>query len=223
MDRYGKMQVLKLELRQDGKQKNTFASCRCECGNEKEVRLKHLKAGKIVSCGCNKAEKAKATCIKKNTIHNNSKTKLYSIWIGIKGRCNYPSSLHYKNYGGRGIKLCEEWLIFDNFQKWAMSTGHKPELVLDRINPNGNYEPSNCRWVTIKQNCNNKRNNVRYECWGESKTIPEWIEDNRCRCKNQTTLFYRIRKLNWNIERAIKTPSLRKTQSELELEMGEKS
>lgn len=215
MQKLGRITIERLELEKDGNQLSTYAYGKCDCGKDYKGRLKHLKSGKVISCGCHKSEMASKTCIAKNTTHNMAGSKLYSTWNGIKGRCLYPSSLHYRNYGGRGVKICDEWMIFDNFEKWANSNGYKSGLVLDRINVDGNYEPSNCRWVTIKENSNNKRNNVRYDAFGESKTIPQWIEDSRCLCKNATTLYYRFRKLGWGIEEALTTETFRRSNQKM--------
>lgn len=92
----------------------------------------------------------------------------------MKQRCLNPNLGSYKNYGGRGIRVCHEWMEFEPFFKWAMSSGYRPHLTLDRINVDGNYEPENCRWITLAEQQTNKRTNVRIYCRGETRCLAEW-------------------------------------------------
>lgn len=113
------------------------------------------------------------------TTHNNSRTRLYKIWDGMKERCYRPKHPHYKDYGGRGIKVCDEWIGeqgFYCFKEWAMSNGYSENLTLDRIDNDGNYEPSNCRWVTVKEQMNNKRSNHFINVGNECLTIAQCSE-----------------------------------------------
>ena len=98
---------------------------------------------------------------------------LFNLWQTIKNRCENPNRPNYKNYGGRGIKLCAEWQKAENFVRWALSNGYVKGLQIDRINNDGDYEPSNCRFVTCKQNSNNRRNSVRFYSDGECLTAEE--------------------------------------------------
>ena len=125
--------------------------CQCVCGNQKEIVFNYLMNGKTTSCGCYRIE----LTIRKG--HNNRKhgqkgTRIYNIWIGRKQRCFDVNSKDYSAYGGRGIKVCDEWLNdFQSFYNWTISNGYSDELSIDRINNDGNYEPSNCRWATAQQ------------------------------------------------------------------------
>ena len=102
---------------------------------------------------------------------------LYNRWVGIKYRCNCPTATNYKYYGGRGIKVCDEWnKSFVPFCKWALENGYREDLTIDRINTDGNYEPSNCRWATVKQQANNRTSNNIVEFNGESHTLTQWSE-----------------------------------------------
>lgn len=103
-------------------------------------------------------------------------TKIYSIWNEMRNRCSNPNDRNYPRYGGKGVSVCPEWSDFRVFYPWAMSNGYKEGLTIDRINPLGNYEPSNCRWITLAEQQRNRSNNVRIEHDGVSATIAEWCE-----------------------------------------------
>ena len=133
--------------------------CKCDCGNEKVVSGDMLRKGKTNSCGCLRKEETS----KRRRQHGKKGTRLYFIWVAMKARCNNPNNKRYSSYGGRGIKVCDEWQ--DNFQafnNWAIKSGYDEnakfgQCTLDRINVNGNYEPSNCRWATMAEQNKNKR------------------------------------------------------------------
>lgn len=110
------------------------------------------------------------------TTHNSTKTRLYKIWDGMRDRCKRQSHKHYKDYGGRGITVCEAWEDFKTFAEWAIAHGYKNTLTLDRIDYNGNYEPDNCRWVTMKEQARNKRNNHCVNVDGKTMTLSECAE-----------------------------------------------
>ena len=129
--------------------------CRCDCGKITEpIMGGNLRSGHTKSCGC------------KKTKHGKYNTRLYQVWHGMKKRCHCKTDQAYKNYGGRGITVCDEWKNdFSSFEKWAFANGYdetakQGECTLDRIDVNGNYEPSNCRWVDMKTQQNNRRNNI---------------------------------------------------------------
>lgn len=151
--------------------------CKCDCGNEKSVTTKYLGKG-TSSCGCF----SKEVHDKARTKHGKRFTRLYAIHKGIKDRCLNPNHPTYKNYGNRGIKICDEWLNdFEAFEKWALANGYdenapKGQCTLDRIDVNGNYEPSNCRFVSMKEQERNKRNNVLITYNGETHCMSEWAE-----------------------------------------------
>lgn len=128
--------------------------CECECGNTTRVVANSLRKGLTKSCGCLRKEVCKET----HTKHGEHGTRLYTIWQDMLLRCNYSGATGYEYYGGRGIKVCDEWSKdYIPFRDWAKANGYKDYLTLDRINNDGNYEPSNCRWATYKEQNNNSR------------------------------------------------------------------
>lgn len=137
--------------------------CKCDCGNFKDVRSDMLKSGKTKSCGC------------LHTKHGKRDTKIYHVFAEIKQRCYNKSSKSYPNYGERGIKVCDEWLNdFMTFYDWSVSHGYKEGLSIDRIDNNGNYDPSNCRWTDRKTQNNNRRNNTYISYNGKTQTLAQW-------------------------------------------------
>ena len=171
--RFGRLTVIK----QEGKYKNgaRLWLCQCDCGNQKHVAGTHLIAGRIKSCGCLLVE----TTVSRNRIekkkHGLRNTRIYNTWRNIKDRCLNPNNAAYHKYGGRGITVCDEWK--DNFQAfydWSMANGSADDLTIDRKDVNGNYEPSNCKWSNMKEQANNRRNNIKITYDGKTKTLAEW-------------------------------------------------
>ena len=133
----------------------------CDCGNHFISSGKDFSHGKIKSCGCLNRKKASIRAIERNTTHGKRNTRLYTIWKGMKARCGNPSATGFSNYGGRGIHVCSQWINnFEEFYHWAVSNGYADNLTIDRINNDKGYCPDNCRWVTMKDQQNNRRNNV---------------------------------------------------------------
>ena len=151
--KFGRWTVLERAKNRYG---NAYWVCKCDCGTVKEVCGSFLVTGKSKSCGCLKKE----LCSIKHTKHGFSKDKLYSVYNGIKDRCFRKNNPSYKYYGAIGITMCGEWRgNFMSFYNWAIKNGYKNGLTIDRINNDGNYEPSNCRWATMKEQRLNQGHN----------------------------------------------------------------
>lgn len=136
----------------------------------------------------------------KNVQHGGKGTKLYEVWCTMRRRCNSHNAQNYERYGGRGIKVCEEWNSdFRKFRKWAFENGYKEGLSIDRVNNNGNYEPSNCRWATHKQQSNNQSDTLRITYKGKTKTLHEWADILSIK---PHTLYYRVYRAKWDLDRA---------------------
>nr|DAJ74779.1 MAG TPA: PVL ORF-50-like family [Caudoviricetes sp.] len=169
--------------------------CQCDCGNTHIAGRDGLLRGSIKSCGCYKKEFAKQSFSK----HNLTNHRLYNTWCHMKRRCYNPTDKAYKNYGERGICMCQEWKDnFENFYNWAISNGYKENLTLDRIDINGNYEPSNCRFATLKEQQNNKQNHFYITIYNRTQTLSEWCEEKNL---NYGKILARIQS-GWTIEDA---------------------
>lgn len=176
--------------------------CNCDCGNEKITTGENLRRGMTKSCGC----------MRKNTFHvkkhGKSNSRIYMCWHDMKKRCYDKNNKRYKNYGGRGISVCGDWLGengFQNFFDWAMANGYTDELTIDRIDVNGNYCPENCRWITRKEQARNRTKSRIIEYNGEKKCLKEWSE---ILGVPYSRLSDRIVKLDWSIERAFTTEKI---------------
>lgn len=154
--KFGRLTVMEVAPRPDTAKTTHHKHwlCRCTCGREKVVDGSSLRKGLTKSCGCLAREGTS------NLKHGKSKTRLYGILADMRQRCTNPNNKSYKYYGGRGIKVCDEWLDkdkgFTSFYNWAMANGYSDDLTIDRINPNGDYSESNCRWATASEQNFNK-------------------------------------------------------------------
>lgn len=193
--KFGRALVLK---RVENKGIRVAYLCRCDCGNEFIALAHHLKGGGTKSCGCLRSDASIKRARKLLYKHGKCDTNLYKTWSSIKARCLCKTHRAFKNYGGRGITLCIEWANdFLVFEKWALANGYKKGLTIDRIDNNGNYEPSNCRWTTRTVQQNNRRTNRFIEYNGKKRTLSQWSKILNI---PETTLFGRL-KNNWPLDK----------------------
>ena len=170
-------------------------NCVCRCGTERDVRDAELRRHGSLSCGCYNVEVS--------TTHHKTGTRLYEIWHGMKQRCNNPDNKDAHNYCGRGIRVCDEWNNdFVAFETWALNNGYADNLSLDRIDVNGDYCPTNCRWATQSQQARNTRFNHFLEFGGKRQTIADWADETGI---DYYTLAKRI-EVGWPVERALTEP-----------------
>lgn len=164
-NRFGRLVAIRFDCSEKNKcgRKVRKWLCKCDCGNFKSVRIGDLRDGKVRSCGCLAKEWAKVANLQYGL---SNKEKLYGVWQSLKKRCYNKHLKAYKYYGGRGIRVCEEWNnSYPAFREWAYKNGYQEitlpngnnKLTIDRINNDGNYEPSNCRWVDMATQNKNKR------------------------------------------------------------------
>ena len=169
----------------------------CDCGTNKTVFVGNLKAGKSTSCGC----VAKQLTSERTRAHGLSHSAIHNLWTRIRQRCGNPSHGKFSYYGGRGIRVCERWSVFENFYE---DMGDIPEgCSLDRIDPNGDYSPNNCRWATKKMQARNTRSNHFVEHDGQRLTLAEWAE---IKGINQLTISKRLQR-GWPAGDAIERPN----------------
>ena len=184
------------------KRRETIWECLCSCGKTTTAKTYQLRSGSKRSCGCLSVEKSR----ERRTVHGEWGTRLHQLWKGMKARCYNPNHASYKNYGGRGIKVCSEWKDnFISFKEFMLSIGYDQELptgvqTIERIDVNGNYEPSNCTLATKKEQNTNKRNNHKATYKGETKTIAEFAEKYGQDVEN---ILNRINNYGYSIEEAI--------------------
>lgn len=187
-------------IRPHGRHKGTFSwECQCECGNTAIVKTSLLTRKIKKSCGC----LSKDGTVRANYKNGLWNTREHAIWIGMIARCHNPEHRYYKNYGGRGIKVCDRWRF--SLSAFVEDMGRVPEgHQLDRFpNNNGDYEPGNCRWTTPKQNNRNRRNNILITLEGETKVLSEWVEFFGL---NYSTVWRRYKDLGWTIEKSLTEP-----------------
>jgi hypothetical protein len=166
--RFGKLMVIEFSHTTKG---YAHWVCLCDCGATKTVRTNSLRCGKVRSCGCLRLEAMAAARAARDTTGWIPPSPEKAIWTNMKARCLRPQNKDFRYYGGRGIKVCEEWMCFENFLA-DMGRRPHPKLTLDRIDNDGNYEPGNCRWATRKQQNDNKRQGNKYRKAAEPCPAP---------------------------------------------------
>jgi hypothetical protein len=196
--RYGHLTVIAKVKK--NKYSKFYMLVECDCGTRKIVGQSELQQGKTTSCTCERTRRRR----EKLTTHGMYYTPEYNSWIGMKGRCNTPSNDNYDNYGGRGIRVCDRWKKFENFYE---DMGPKPdkEYTIERIDNNGNYESSNCRWATQEEQSNNKRNNRLIFYNNKTQTVAQWAKETGL---NEGTIRDRLDN-GWIVEDALEEPPMK--------------
>ena len=175
--------------------------CKCKCGNIVTVRYSDIKSGRTLSCGCLHKERA----IEANFIHGMTNSRLHQIWNNIKDRVFNHNCKQYKDYGGRGISICNEWKDnFTAFRDWAYSNGYQDDLMIDRINNDDSYSPCNCRWVDRLTQNNNTRKNVFLTFSGKKLTVSQWARELGV---NVSLLRCRLKR-GWTVEDTLSVPKM---------------
>ena len=195
--RYGRLTAQHRAER--AKNGNIMWLCLCDCGNTALVTAHCLRSGHTQSCGCYQKERAGDS----NRKHGRTKSRLHNEWLSMKARCYNKNNKRYNRYGERGIEVCQEWLdSFEAFRDWALANGYQDDLTLDRRDNDGSYNPDNCRWVTLKEQQNNRSTNYVVEYNGRKQTVTQWAEElgMSYRC-----LYSRLRR-GWDTERAFTAP-----------------
>ena len=181
--------------------------CQCDCGKTYITNSHNLLQGKSTSCGCKRIK----SNIKHGDGRHKNRSRLYHVWADMKNRCSSPKCHAYKHYGARGIKVCSEWMEYEPFRDWSITHGYADNLTLDRIDVNGDYEPSNCRWATWKQQANNKRGTRKLTYNGKTQSIQEWSEELGIK---RTTINNRIRR-GWCVEDILEKPVISKNKNHM--------
>ena len=195
--RFSRLVVIGEPFKQDGRYR---VLCRCDCGNELSVRCLSLANANTSSCGCLHKESVGAL----NRKHGMSKSPTYVTYLNMVNRCTDSTNKKFADYGGRGIGVCDGWI--ESFEKFLSDMGVRPSnATLERIDLNGNYEPSNCKWATWKEQQNNKRSNRVIEHDGQVLTLQQWADKTNL---SHSVIFYRLKR-GWSIEKALTTPAIR--------------
>ena len=176
-----------------------FWECDCDCGGKAIVRVDRISKGTTKSCGCLLNER-----IQSITMHGESKTRLHKVWEAMHERCERPGGTYYKDYGGRGIRVCEEWSQYTAFAEWARANGYdetapRGQCTIERKDVNGDYCPDNCCWTTQKEQSRNRRSSRFLTHNGETHTVAEWAEITGIRAR----LIYKRLYAGWPTERAL--------------------
>lgn len=194
--RFGKL--VAIQIAKKDKRGEYYWLCKCDCGNQKVVSSYKLRSGNTKSCGCFQRE-FRANGIRKT--HGMTNSKLYTIWQNMKHRCNDPKNIMFQYYGGRGIRVCDEWLGgFEQFMEWAMKMGYQEGLSIERIDVNGDYSPANCKWITKKQQYLNRTDSHLLTAFGKTQTIKEWADESGIK---YDTIERRVNQYGWDAEDAV--------------------
>lgn len=172
----------------------------CDCGSKITRCVDGLRRAAKPSCGCFKPGSLNKGRAPASKTHGMSLTRIYSVWQNMRWRCHDPNNYRFRDYGGRGIKVCDEWQRFEPFMAWAHSNGYRDDLQIDRIDNDAGYRPENCRFVTPAENMRNQRTTIRYVVGGESVSLPELAERYDLR---SATIRHRIENIGMTPDEAV--------------------
>lgn len=202
--RFGRLTALHRDT--DNKGKDSKWICRCDCGNVVSVYTHNLTRGKSTSCGCYRNELTKERMTTHGLSHKEH--RLYRVWDSMRQRCGNPKDSAYKNYGGRGIRVCDEWEDnFLSFRTWAISNGYNDSLTIERINVDDDYCPENCKWIPFSEQTSNRRKTKYITVDGVTHTVHEWAE---IKGINPLTIYSRIYSKHWDERDAVTRPVRRR-------------
>ena len=191
--RYNRLTVV--EIVEGSAPVKSYWKCVCDCGNVTFVSGANLRSGAVKSCGCLRKD------IKTTLRHNMTGTRLYNVWASMKNRCYNPNQASYKNYGGRGIHMCEDWRKTpDKFFEWAMGSGYSDDLTIERIDVDKDYCPENCKWIPFNTQQSNRTSCRSFTHDGRTQNLTDWCKELGLQYKQ---IHNRIYKLGWTFERAI--------------------
>lgn len=196
--KFGRLTAIRYVGQSKGKQ--TMWECKCDCGKTIIAQHQNIKNGHTSSCGCYNSE----VTAKRNYTHGGGGTRLYRIWKDMLARCYKESHHGYKDYGGKGVYVCDEWKNdFVSFRDWSLNNGYSDELSIDRINSDKEYSPTNCRWATLIEQANNTSRNLRFTINGRTETLANW-----CRIYNvpYARVHSRVYAQKWDIVKALTHP-----------------
>ena len=193
--KFGRLTVVQFDHKENGRK---YYLCQCDCGNFKIVSNHSLKSGNTKSCGCLHKE-ILIQRNKDNRIHHPENERLLRIWRAMLHRCYKETDEHYDYYGGRGIKVCDDWHDFEAFQKWALANGYADNLTIDRLDGNKDYCPENCSWATMTVQNNHKSDTKWLTYKGKTQSLSDW-------CRELGLDYFRIKarlnSLGWSVEDA---------------------
>lgn len=214
-EKFGKLTVIS-RFQENTKSGRAQWVCRCDCGNTTIVPTYRLTCGETKSCGCKRYESH-------NKVHGMTKTDIHNKWLQIKQRCLDKNYKAYQNYGAVGITICDEWKDdFVAFMNWSYKNGYREGLSLDRIDNSKGYSPDNCRWVTWKDQCNNRRSNINVTYQGRTQTLKQWCEELNL---NYDLIRNRMRKKRITFEEAIEegVPAARNHYKDIDKKLVEEN
>lgn len=171
--------------------------CTCKCGKTVIVDGASLRSGHTSSCGC---LSSRTTVQDRNRTHGKSNTRLYSIWCGMHSRCYNQNRRSYHHYGAKGITVCQEWHDYITFERWALANGYTDTLTIERLDVEGNYEPSNCCWISKSQQSDNRSTSLIYSYNGKTQNLMHWSKESGIK---YSTLYARLKVYGMDFETAI--------------------